>query len=126
VTRLETLARTPLPPSDLQQVFEDSMDQTTLRIDGHQYLLTPDQDLATLRRRLRDAVAGKARFVEVGVQGGTVSLLVGPRSSVQLERFAIHPVDPVGQEQSLWSLDRALDFDLEPYEDGTPGQRTCR
>lgn len=102
------------------------MDQTTLRIDGHQYLLTPDQDLATLRRRLRDAVAGKARFVEVGVQGGTVSLLVGPRSSVQLERFAIHPVDPVGQEQSLWSLDRALDFDLEPYEDGTPGQRTCR
>ncbi|GAB2976274.1 hypothetical protein [Frigoribacterium salinisoli] len=85
--------------------------QTLLTIDGHRYELSPEQDLDVLKAQLLDAANGGARFVELLVAGQgrcTVSVLVTPRVSVQLERREVDVLEPTADEHDLWPVELGL------------------
>lgn len=61
------------------------MVQTEVTFDGEGFLLSQDQDVGDLRRRIEEATRGTGTFVDVVVVGNrTVSVLITPRSRVTI------------------------------------------
>jgi len=61
------------------------MVQTEVTFDGTSFLLSQDQDVGDLRRRIEEAVNTAGTFVDLVVVGNrSVSVLITPRSHVTI------------------------------------------
>lgn len=67
-----------------------TMEQNALAVNGIDYLLAQDQDIAELRERIEEAAATTGRFVDFVVVGNrAVSVLVSGRSEVVLSTATV-------------------------------------
>ena len=88
-----------------------------MRIDGQQFYLAPDLDLAALKKQLLDSARDVAEFVDFQPIGhGVMSVLMTPQTPVRLE------VEERSDEQVAEWEDHPPTSDLSSdYYEETPG-----
>lgn len=69
--------------------------RTLIAIDGGRFLLSADEDVDGLKRRIEEAVHAGGRFVDFSAGDSTMSVLISARSAVTVVgMLGPDPLDP--------------------------------